>query len=118
MLKSRIIANITKKCLNINRVIPDTRLREECLMAPKRSLTQLMNEAGLTIGGLADKSGLSKPTVKRAVRGDDQARLNTTSATAIAEVFDSPVGEINWPGGLANRGRPARSGGTYTRRTD
>ena len=86
-------------------------------MAPKRSLTQLMNESHLTIAGLADRSGLSEPTVRRAVRGDTQARLNTTSATAIAEVFGSPVGEINWPGGLANIGRPARSGGRYTRRS-
>ncbi|MBC7459394.1 helix-turn-helix transcriptional regulator [Candidatus Saccharibacteria bacterium] len=87
-------------------------------MAPKHSLTQMMDEANLTVRSLANKSGLSEPTVRRAVRGDEQARLNTTSATAIAEVFDSPVGEINWPGGLANSGRPARSGGRYTRRSD
>lgn len=87
-------------------------------MAPKHSLTQLMNKAGLTVGNLAEKSGLSEPTVRRALRGDDQARLNTTSATAIAEVLGSPVGEINWPGGLANSGRPARSGGSYARRSD
>ena len=86
-------------------------------MAPKRSLTQLMEEANLDINGLAEQSGLSKPTVQRAVRGNEQARLNTTSATAIAEALDSPVGEINWPGGLANSGRPARSGGNYTRRS-
>ena len=87
-------------------------------MAPKHSLTQMMDEANLTVRSLANRSGLSEPTVRRAVRGDEQARLNTTSATAIAEVFDSPVGEINWPGGLANSGRPARSGGRYTRRSD
>lgn len=86
-------------------------------MAQKRSLLQLMNEANLTISSLADKSGLSKPTVRRAVRGDEQARLNTTSATEIARALGSKVGEINWPGGLANEGRPARSGGTYTRRS-
>lgn len=77
----------------------------------------MMDEANLTVRSLANRSGLSEPTVRRAVRGDEQARLNTTSATAIAEVFDSPVGEINWPGGLANSGRPARSGGRYTRRS-
>lgn len=87
-------------------------------MAPKHSVTDLMKEANLSISGLADRSGLSEPTVRRAVRGDEQARLNTTSATAIAEAFDSSVGDINWPGGLANEGRPARSGGTYTRRSD
>jgi len=86
-------------------------------MAPKHSLTQLMSEAKLTVGSLAKKSGLSTPTVRRAVRGNDQARLNTTSAAAIAEVLQSPVGDINWPGGLANNGRPARSGGSYTRRS-
>ena len=85
-------------------------------MASKRSLRQLMDESDLSIGGLAEKSGLCEPTVRRAVHGDDQARLNTTSATAIAEALGSPVGEINWPGGLENRGRPARSGGNYTRR--
>lgn len=76
-----------------------------------------MEEGNLGISGLADKSGLSEPTVRRAVRGDEKARLNTTSATAIAEALGSPVGEINWPGGLENRGRPARSGGNYTRRS-
>lgn len=85
-------------------------------MAPKHSLTELMSEENLTVAGLAEKSGLSEPTVRRALRGDNQARLNTTSATAIAEALGSPVGEINWRGGLANSGRPARSGGSYTRR--
>ena len=85
-------------------------------MAPKRSLTELMKECDLSMRDLAEKTGLSEPTVRRAVRGGDQGRLNTTSATAIAEVLGSPVGEINWPGGLENRGRPARSGGSYTRR--
>ena len=86
-------------------------------MAPKHSLTDLMNEANLTVSGLADKSGLSIPTVRRAVHGDTMARLNTTSATALAETFDLPVGDINWHGGLSNGGRPARSGGSYTRRS-
>jgi len=76
-----------------------------------------MSEAKLNVRGLAEKSGLSETTVQRAVRGNEQARLNTSSATAIAEAFDSTVGEINWPGGLANVGRPARSGGSYTRRS-
>jgi len=87
-------------------------------MAPKHSLIDLMSEANLNISGLAEKSGLSIPTVQRAVRGDEQAQLNTTSATAIAETFGASVGDINWPGGLANVGRPARSGGSYTRRSD
>ena len=87
-------------------------------MAPKRSLPQLMKEANLTVSSLAERSGLSKPTVQRAVRGDKQARLNTTSATAIAEALDSLVGDINWVGGLANDGRPAGSGGKYTSRSD
>ena len=87
-------------------------------MAPKHSLPQLMNEANLTISSLAEKSGLCENTVRRAMQSSDQARLNTTSATAIAEALDSPVGEINWRGGLANTGRPARSGGKYTRRSD
>ncbi|MES2630673.1 MAG: helix-turn-helix domain-containing protein [Patescibacteria group bacterium] len=86
-------------------------------MAPKRSLTDVMKEENLNIRGLADKSGLSEPTVRRAVRGDDRGRLNTTSATAIAKTVGLNVGDINWPGGLANGGRPARSGGTYTRRS-
>ena len=86
-------------------------------MALKSNVTQLMKEASLTISGLVEKSGLSDPTVRRAVRGNDQARLNTTSATAIAEALGSSVGEINWPGGLANVGRRAKSGGTYTRRS-
>jgi|GEM_PF-4471921 len=86
-------------------------------MALKRSVTQLMNEANLTVGGLVEKSGLSTPTVRRAVRGDNEARLNTTSATAIAKALGSPVGEINWPGGLVNGGRRALSGGKYTRRS-
>lgn len=76
-----------------------------------------MTEQNLTIGGLAEKSGLSEPTVRRAVHGDDRARLNTSSGTALAEALGSPVGEINWPGGgLENRGRPALTGGNYTSR--
>ncbi len=71
-----------------------------------------MGQEGLTVAGLAEKSGLSTPTVRRAVRGEETARLNTTSATAIAAAFDEPVGRINWPGGLSNRGRPA---GTHAR---
>lgn len=83
-------------------------------MAPKYSLTQLMQEANLNIGGLAKKSGLSLPTVRRAVHGTHNGRLNTTSAAAIAEAIGSPVEAINWPGGLANQGRPARTGGKYS----
>ena len=86
-------------------------------MALKRGVTQLMNEASLSVSGLAEKSGISESTVRRAVRSNENARLNTTSATAIANALDSSVGEINWPGGLANRGRPAGTGGRYTRRT-
>jgi len=87
-------------------------------MTQKRSVTELMIERGLNIGGLVEKSGLSEPTVRRAIRDNNQARLNTTSATAIAKAFDTPVGEINWPGGgLANSGRPALSGGIYTPRS-
>ena len=86
-------------------------------MALKHSLTQLMSEVNLDISGLAEKSGVSETTARRAVRNNDNARVNTTSATAIAAVFGSSVGDINWPGGLANRGRPAGTGGRYTRRT-
>lgn len=91
-------------------------IREECLMAQKHSLTKLMQDAGISVSVLAARSGLSEPTVRRAVRGDTQARLNTTSATAIARALGATVGEISWPGGLANRGRPAQSGGHYTPR--
>jgi len=87
-------------------------------LALKRSVIQLMSDEKLTVSDLADKSGLCEKTVRRAVQSNEQARLNTTSATVIAETFGLPVGEINWPGGLENRGRPALTGGTYTRRSD
>ena len=87
-------------------------------MAPKRSLKQLMDEGNFTVRSLADESGLHENTVRRAVKSSDQARLNTTSATAIAGVFGKSVGEINWHSDLANKGRPAGSGGRYTRRSD
>ena len=86
-------------------------------MAQKPSVADLMRERGLTRSSLTTRSGLSEPTVRRAVNGDNTARLNTSSATEIARALGSPVGEINWPGGLANEGRPARSGGSYTRRS-
>jgi len=86
-------------------------------LAPKESLTKLMNEANLTVASLAQRSGVSEPTARRAARGDSTTRLNTTSATKIAAAFGSKVGDINWPGGLANEGRPAGSGGRYTRRS-
>ena len=79
---------------------------------------QLMVEVGLTVSGLAEKSGVSENTARRAVQSRNHARLNTTSATAIAEALDSLVGDINWVGGLANDGRPAGSGGKYTSRSD
>ena len=85
-------------------------------MAPKPSLNRLMDEENLTVGDLARKSGLSKQTVQRAVRGDDEVRLNTTSASAIASALGTEVGAINWPGGLSNSGRPALSGGKPRRR--
>lgn len=66
-----------------------------------------MEQERLSVKGLAEKSGVSTPTVRRAVRGEETARLNTTSATAIAAAFGEPVGSINWPGGLSNRGRTA-----------
>lgn len=78
-------------------------------------MADLMDKANLTVDELAEKSGLSLGTVRRAVRGSSEARLNTTSATAIAEALNVDVGDINWPGGLANSGRPARSGGHNTR---
>ena len=87
-------------------------------MAPKRSLKQLMDERNFNIRRLADESGLHENTVRRAVKSSDQARLNTTSATVIAGVFGKSVGEINWHSDLANKGRPALSGGRYTRRSD
>ena len=79
-------------------------------MARKHSLTELMETAGVTMSGLADKSGVSETTIRRALGNRDDERVNTTSATAIAEALDSTVGDINWPGGLSNRGRPARTG--------
>lgn len=85
-------------------------------MAPKYSLARLMAERDLTVTGLADKSGISGNTMRRALRGDKEARLNTTSATAIAAALDLPVGKINWPSDLANGGRPAGSKSGYTRR--
>jgi DNA-binding XRE family transcriptional regulator len=87
-------------------------------MASKHSLTELMSKEGLTRNGLAASSGLSVPTVNTAMNGSGQTQLNTTSATAIAETFGVQVGDINWPGGLSNRGRPALTGGKYTRRSD
>lgn len=75
-----------------------------------------MDEGNLTVEDLASRSGLSRATVQRAVRGDDEARLNTTSATAIAGALGTEVGAINWPGGLSNSGRPALSGGKPNRR--
>lgn len=85
-------------------------------MARKHSLAQLMSDKGLDIKGLAAQGGVSTPTARRAVRGDVNARPNTTSATKIADALGVDVGDINWPGGLANGGRPAGTGGTYTPR--
>jgi hypothetical protein len=77
-----------------------------------------MSEENLTVGGLAERSGLSEPTARRAVRADNTARLNTRSATRIAEAFGSSIDEINWPGGgLTNRGRPGGSGAANTHRS-
>ena len=75
-----------------------------------------MHEENLSVEDLASRSGLSRATILRAVNSNDNARLNVTSATAIANALNTSVGDINWPGGLANNGRPARSGGSYTRR--
>lgn len=78
-----------------------------------------MDENGLTTTtGLAKGSRLSVPTARRARFGDENGQLNASSASAIAELFGVAVGDINWPGGLANGGRPARSGGRYVRRSD
>jgi hypothetical protein len=85
-------------------------------MASKPSLREVMANTGLTVIGLAQKSGLARETVQRAVDGNDQARLNTTSVTAIANALGLPVGAFNWPHGLTNRGRNALTGGKYTRR--
>lgn len=85
-------------------------------MAPKHSLTQLMSERGLNVSSLAAKSGISEPTVRRALNGDEKARPNTTSVTAIAKALDLPVGEINWRGNVANGGRTAGSKSGNTRK--
>ncbi|MGH7217902.1 MAG: helix-turn-helix domain-containing protein [Candidatus Microsaccharimonas sp.] len=78
-----------------------------------------MSEHRLTVSSLAEKSGLSEPTVRRAVRSNNEARLNTTSATRIASALDTEVDQINWRGGgLSNRGRPAGSGGSSARHPD
>jgi transcriptional regulator with XRE-family HTH domain len=87
-------------------------------MASKHSVTELMRKKNFTINGLAEQSGVSEPTVRRAVRGDGQARVNTSSAERLAKALGSPIGEINWPGGLANEGRPAGPGGSHTPRSD
>jgi len=85
-------------------------------MAPKHSLAKLMVESKLTVAGLADKSGISASTVRRALNGDEKARPNTTSVTAIAKALGLPVGEINWRGNVANGGRTAGSKSGYTRK--
>lgn len=87
-------------------------------MTSKRSLGDLMRESGHTVSSIAANSGLSELTVKRALRGDSQERVNTTSARLIAETLGWPIEDINWPGGIANQGRPALSGGKYNKRTN
>lgn len=77
-----------------------------------------MHEENLSVEDLASRSGLSRATILRAVNSNDNARLNVTSATAIANALNTSVGDINWPGGLENRGRPALSGGRSSRRND
>ena len=68
-----------------------------------------MDEEGLNLGALAERSGISMPTARRAVYGDERGQLNATSANKIADALETPVGDINWPGGLANTGRSAGS---------
>ena len=80
-------------------------------MAPKASLSALMKAHSLTIRDLAERSGISLPTAYRAVAQDSSKKLSTTSATRIAKALNETVGNINWRGGLSNRGRPAGSGG-------
>lgn len=69
---------------------------------------QLLSEASLGTSDLARRSGVSYPTAQRAVRGDVNARLNTSSGTRIANALGKTVDEINWTGGgLSNRGATA-----------
>ncbi len=70
-----------------------------------------MKAQGLSIHGLAERSGISLPTAYRAVAQDASKRLSTTSATRIAKALNETVGNINWHGGLSNRGRPAGPSG-------
>lgn len=83
-------------------------------MAPKRSLSQLMSEQNHTIGSLAEKSGVSPSTVRRAVQGNGTSRLNTGSATGIARGLGTDVDGINWRSDLTNRGKPGGSGKKHT----
>ena len=83
-------------------------------MAPKPSVRQLMEEEGLDIDSLAERSGVSKPTAQRAADGDDHGQLNTTSAGKIARALGADVEDINWAGGLSSRGRNAGSRNRHT----
>ena len=90
-------------------ITPDTPIRKEVPMAQKPSVARLISDANLSVSGLAARSGVSVPTARRAVRGQEHTRLSTTAATKIAKALDTTVGGINWLSDLTNVGRPAGS---------
>lgn len=81
----------------------------------KKDLMQLIDAAGLTIESTARRANVSEVSLRKAIRGDPDAQVNTSTARSIADALGTTVDAINWKGGLANQGRPAGTGGRYTR---
>jgi len=64
-------------------------------MTPEKAIKVLMAEAGLTKSSLADKAGVSRPTVDGLMEG----RGNIDSARKVAEALGCAVGDLCLDGG-------------------
>ncbi len=79
----------------------------------KMTSKQLADRHGFSVAELCRRTGLRPGSVRRAISGDGQM-LNVGTAELIARQLGYDIGEIAWPCGLTDQGRPPLTGGKYT----